>query len=495
MKKNRLISIVILYLLTVLLFFTAGCSGKTDDINVDNLNTETPNEIASDTPGKAPVNSPIYQSPFQTPSQASGKQTLTIAQWRDEIFGLEAAAKEFEKLHPGVEIIVQTSGGDLDKHILQLNTQLMAGGGPDIMEATGLRDIKKFESGYFADYYALMKSDPGFNEEDYYMNVFEGLAYRNKLFIFPTFFRYDIIGINNTIPEVLVNSYRQYDTITYRQMLDVYSGLPNNSGLYLDSNTDAILAINNSLMSFVDFENKTCNFNSDYFIELITDLKNTTNPQRAADGKLGEYKAVSLNLAEQEVYAQRYLFQTGDIVEFLFGAQIQIADSKLYPLFNPFAEKEVFTHFIPQTDDNSRIILRPFKSFYISEASKNKELAWEFIKFLTTPEANKDTKIYACPVHRELFKDRVPAKLTQYIDSWRNAAAFDESTGQVVERIMAQIERYNEMPMKYHAILSSEGGPAYVMLEETLLSFHNGILSAEQAASQLQNKMMLYLME
>jgi hypothetical protein len=374
----------------------------------------------------------------------------------------------------------------------------MAGSGSDIMEATGLRDIKIYESGYLADFYALMKSDPNFNEDDYYMNVFAGLAHQNKLFLFPGSFRYEVAGINSTVSAALTNSFTQCDTITYRQMLDIYRGLADNSGLYLSYYIDALTAINNNLMSFVDFDNKTCSFNSAYFIEFIKDLKSATNPQKVAAGELGRYRLEEYSRIEQKEYALQYLFMPADITLFLRDStQILTEDSKLHPVFYPYAEKEVFTHFVPITDDSNRLAFLPAQSFCINAASPNKELAWEFIKFMSTPECypGLGNKLLLFPVHKNFFKSHVSAKLTQYVDSRQNAAATDEETRQIVQRVMTLLEGYNEMPMKYQAFFSTGGGPAYDIMEETMVNFYNGVITAEQAASKLQDKISLYLME
>ncbi|MCL1975692.1 MAG: hypothetical protein FWG61_05985 [Firmicutes bacterium] len=51
------------------------------------------------------------------------------------------------------------------------------------------------------------------------------------------------------------------------------------------------------------------------------------------------------------------------------------------------------------------------------------------------------------------------------------------------------------MPMKYHAFFSTGGDSAYDMIEEIMVKYYQDILTAEQAASELQNKISLYLME
>jgi spermidine/putrescine-binding protein len=134
-----------------------------------------------------------------------------------------------------------------------------------------------------------------------------------------------------------------------------------------------------------------------------------------------------------------------------------------------------------------------YPSYHISEASQNKELAWEFLKFLTTPEATEKLLLTGMPVNRETFKTFSPSNIAWFINDYKNKGfTMDGEEADVVTQVMAKLEQYNELPMKCY----TSGGD----LDETFfmydcIAFLDGFLTAEQAASAMQNKVSLYLME
>jgi ABC-type glycerol-3-phosphate transport system substrate-binding protein len=319
-----------------------------------------------------------------------------------------------------------------------------------------------------------MQNDPAFNEDDYYMNVFEGMAYKGKLIVFPAYFSYSLIGVNNKFSAELVERFKQYNNISCRQLFDLYNSLDDKDGRYLCSNIDVITAVLDNLNAFVDFENKKCSFNTPEFIQFITDAKNVTPPQKKASGLLGMWAMRPLSRVDQEAFATQYLFAD--------------AGSTLYPVLMPYAEERAFTHYIPVAHDNGKLMLIPQKRLCISEASKNKELAWEFVKFLTTPAANENMLPISFPVHRGLFKESIPDNIAQFIKFEGNTIE-EGKEAEAVEQVMALLEVYNEMPMERQLELDNE------IARDTLTYFYNGELTAEQAATALQNKVSLYFME
>jgi len=449
-------------LFIVLLLFATACNGLNSNTHQDtptDTHSDAPNNTLNDTHGDAPLTG-----------------TLTISQCFD-FYYLEAAIERFKKIHPDVEIVLNKYDNDREKYKQQITTQLLAGVADDLLDATAFSDIDLAASGLLADFYPLMKNDPAFNEDDYYMNVFEAMAYKNKLIVFPACFIYLMIGVNNTFSSELTNKFRQYDKITFRELLDIYNSIEDKGNRSISKNIDALSATYNNFNAFVNLENKTCSFNTPKFIQFITDIKNGTNPQKIANGEIGfTYGFNYFSKADLEVYAKQYFF--ADV------------ESNKYQIFLPNAEEEILTHFIPLVSENGKANVIPIKRFCINEASKNKELAWEFVKYITTPEANERVFIPAFPVHKGLFKTFADAELTEYIDYFRREfITVDGETADVVVQVKAILEAYNIMPMDYQPYIEFEAIP------EVIRSFYAGVLTAEQAASELQNKMSLYLME
>jgi hypothetical protein len=285
-----------------------------------------------------------------------------------------------------------------------------------------------------------------------------------------------MIGVNNMFSDGLVKLYSSYETVSFRQLFDLFNIIEDKGGRYLCGNIDLISAISGNINDYIDLANKKCYFYTPEFIEFIIDAKNCTPPRKAADGELGWGYGPKIYRADQEQYAKQYFFAD--------------ATSDMYFVHFPYLEKEVFTHYIPLVNEQGKILQTIVRRYCINEASKHKELAWEFIKFLTTPEANENIYQTGFPVHRKLYKTAVSANIAEYVEDWRKIGyAINGDTEEIVEQVMAKLATYNEMPVENILMLHIE------IIVDLLTSFFNDIMTAEQVAAELQNKYSLILKE
>ena len=377
---------------------------------------------------------------------------------------------------PDVEIVLNKYDNDMERYMQEMEEQLASGAACDIMDATGITDGILSNMDPLADMYPMLRNDPGFNESEYYMNVLDGMAYYGKLAEFPTCFTYSLLGVHDSFSADLTERYRQYDRITYRELLDLYSSVPDKEGRYLSKNIDAITATNANINSFIDLNNKTCDFNNPRYIAMIADAKQATPPQKTENEELNLLFGKYMSKANQEACATEYLFDSALASDFL--------------VYFPLNEEEVFTHYIPEAGENGALTIVPVRRFCIAESSQNKELAWEFIKFLTTPEANMNVVQPAFPIHRELFKDYVTKEVVPQVELWRSEGYdIEEDIGIVTEQVLSRLSYFNEMPMEYQRYVLSIDD----LFMETLVPFYQGRFTAEEAAAELQAKVSEFL--
>jgi multiple sugar transport system substrate-binding protein len=399
------------------------------------------------------------------------KRILTIAVY-DDWYHLDTIIDRFTAIHPDVTVELTDYKGDEEKYKLQVTTQLLAGKAPDIMDAF-LSEEQYFDRGLLADILPLMQNDPAFNEDDYYMNIIKSTAYKGKLITFPITFYYRMIGVNNTFSQELVERYSGYETISFRQLFDIYNNLEDTGGRYLCWNIDPLTAVAENLNTFIDYENKKCYFDTPGFIEFINDAKNCTSPQKLTAGELGWVSGGKIDRADREHHATQFLFEN------VQSNMISVLDT------------EIFTHYIPLVNDKNELILMIGRRHCINGLSKNKELAWEFIKFLTTPQANEDFIQLSYSVNKEQFRTAIPPNIAFDVDEWRRKLGYDidGETDEIVEQVMAKLEVYNEMPGEYPLYL------CYDYMKEALTFFFKGSMTAEQVAEQLQRRVSLILSE
>jgi ABC-type glycerol-3-phosphate transport system substrate-binding protein len=257
-------------------------------------------------------------------------------------------------------------------------------------------------------------------------------------------------------------------------VFDLYNSLKNKDHYYISRSSDALTTVDRNINTFVDFENKKCYFSTPEFIEFIAAAKDATDPQKIADGEFGYTSGVGgYDEAYQNELALKYLFYDDSIS----------VEAYVWPDY----EKKKFTTHIPLTRANGSLIAEPLAAFLMSKASNNKELAWEFIKYCTTAEGPGYIQ-YAFPVHRQLFEAYVNANWQSSLGRLRRSLG-EVEPGETREQIMERLVAYNEMPMEFRIYLDLD------WIKEIMQSFYNGIMTAEQVASELQNKVSLYLME
>jgi ABC-type glycerol-3-phosphate transport system substrate-binding protein len=483
--KNKYLRLTLLAsLVLVLTLCITACAPEQNDLVTNDI-AQLPQNIATTPENQDTSNSTNEDSPAE--SSLSG--TLTISQ--ASRFQLNIAVERFATLHPDVEIVLNCYNSEWQRFNMQVSTELIAGVADDIISLGTLPLFDLADRGFVVDLLPLMQNDPDFNENDYFMHVINAFKYKGGLYAFPLDFVYALIGINTfNLDEVnsrnfeeIIERFGQYETINYRQMLDLYMELEGRNRLYVSFGANALNYIIRQLSNFINFENNTANFYNDEFIRTLNDWREVTDPLIIAGGEfpIGNVFA-GVRRAMQHELASRYLFAS-------------YATGLSYAIFFPQAEQELFTHFIPLATYDGEIIVDTGRAFFINSASNNIELAWEFLKFLAT-----DMYVYYfgfpswIPTNRDKFRNTISQSIERDVRLWAqeghlfDVGDIDELTESIYERVSV----FNEMPMQH----STEFWGAHsVILEEIITSFYHGVLTAEQAALELQNRISIFLME
>jgi ABC-type glycerol-3-phosphate transport system substrate-binding protein len=122
--------------------------------------------------------------------------------------------------------------------------------------------------------------------------------------------------------------------------------------------------------------------------------------------------------------------------------------------------------------------------------AENKQLAWEFIKFLSSMEANTDVFVPSLPVKKEVYDKILTESIGNYFDMMTEeglSPAGDPEEAKAAAK--AKLDSYAAMPMM------AQTSPYFEILQENLQLFADGAITAEQLAADLQNKISIALME
>lgn len=418
-----------------------------------------------------------------TNSQGSGVVTVSVV--TSNRF-LELAKEKYEAANPGVKIELKQSyeppqeeGGGMmaslpfgydpaavEKHVAIVNSELMNGNAADLIVVDALAYTKYADKKLLADLQAYMTKEKGFNEEDYYMNIFDALKYKDGLYaIAPNAIANIWFGNQDRIKDLTLDP----NSWTWAQFSEQLSELAKKGGdpvmQYLPPEYFANERISENIDKFMNWSEKKASFDSAEFIGLLNEIKSYydnkifVEPNKSGDTGMGRSIKRGETMNSKEAFINLKL--TG-FDSLSFGNTL-------------FANPQIF---MPPTEEGSK-----GNSFNVgmllgmNEKSKNKDQAWDFLKFLLSDEMQSEPELLGLPLNKKAAEAKISA-----LSEGENKLSpeFLEKA----KEIMPQLTRFGGIEPKIKDIV----------MEETAL-FFKGEKSAEDVAKALQNKITLYMEE
>jgi len=441
------------------------------------------------------------QSPFYG-------ETLTIAVMFDGLtLNFNTLARGYMQQNPGVTIEVinladfSLDAADLESARDRIGLELMAGTAPTLIDNFfaadfGLTTLVDYmhpaTARHFADWLPIIAADPYFNEDEWYMHVFEALTRDGRLLGFPI--AYDLragstyVLANATIPE-LVEEFRGRETITLTEMLEIHSRIAPtlDRPMYLESRFDVFTAVEQRIDDFFDFETGRVEFATPEFIDFITHAREITSPWRTPN--VGMFDPINFgDLGNRQVDAfesQNYLFRRTWTIDFHI---FSIADEDIpfvYPVF--------------LTNDHGEMLLRPYNTMLLNATATDtqKALAMDFLRFSMASNFALITRHPGVSLNASNI--RLNNSWTQYwasasftLPRWRDWQLTEGRYRTIDDIIIPNVEAAAQMPMR-----DGRYAPEVVreIIREAMHQFHDGLITAEQAANDLQNRIALVIME
>ena len=409
-------------------------------------------------------------------------ETLTIAV-RDSRWAIEPI-RRFAELYmtknPGVEI--EAIAFDIDPELAreQLRVQLMAGQSPNLMAAE-IVNLRSRE--FFVDWMPLIEAHPGLNDDEWFMDAIFALAEDSKLFYFPETISFYYISGNMNVPG-LSDVLESKQTVSINDMLKIYMDFGGPSTGLGMSFSD--LAIINSLwftQDFVDFDSGFVDFANPRFIYLLEEFSGAMKP--FPESVMNEM----MHLGDWRFLLAEY---------FMFNVEgFPPIDNLLYG-DSSFGNSMLFTN-----NCGELLVFSVQGTWALSSATTNiqRALAIDFLRF--TQDSTIDEVREIRDTAGAIFLGVVPL----------NRARFEHNLRRDMYRIVAGYEFRNHLIKPRHAardylidrIYYAMNLPMAVMpnvpmsivsfFNETLESLNLGLISPHEAATALQNRVVLEILE
>jgi len=433
--------------------------------------------------------SPVGQTPAVTESgkptaKKEGKTTIVISAFTDDGWVAQAKRK-YEALHSDVVIQIMpympsdstvVSTNDFTKFFMVLNTELLSGKGPDIIDISYQSPGNWVNKGLLVNLSELMAADPDFNQSQLFENIVEASKSNGNLYVMPLSFqlRSLLVGDGDAIQKAGVriddDSWTWNDFIAAAEKLMgekkykyAFGGAPAELLLSLQIRAD--------YKRWVDTAQRQAHFQSDAFIELLKQTKEMYDRQIAAPPE-------QLRGSEKP---KMYFMNAG---VFSFDSYLTVRSAypngKLYRM--PHAPEERKGVAFAATD-----------ALAITANSSVIEEAWDFIKFALSEEMQYTPEIPAQYANFPINK----IAYDRWMKDIRNAGkagSIELMNGSKVKVTDQDIQDFESLIAKASTLFADDDKVLNMIYEEAPAYFE-GQKSAEAVAKLIQNRVMTYLNE
>ena len=255
----------------------------------------------------------------------------------------------------------------------RFNNDLIAGKVPDIIVVDAEMNYDSYVAkDLFTDLYKIMDNDSSFNKADYLENIFKAYEMNGKLYsLVPSFYLSTFAAKDS-----LLGGIKNWNVAEFMDFVKNHQGLQIfDNDFNRDSFIQMMLLFSRD--SFIDSATGQCSFDSDEFKNLLEFAASLTT----------ENFWDTVNGSDQDSnfwqdYDNRYAEDRVLLATFQFW---DFADS-YRNLLNSQFKTDDFTFIGFPTDNGNGSSIQANYEYCISERSKNKEGAWEFLKTLRISE-------------------------------------------------------------------------------------------------------------
>lgn len=461
-KKGR----ILLALLVCMVCVFGGC-GKSDgntsqtqkEENLQSGGNEEQKDISSGEETDAQEKEVYVQSEM--------KGEISISCFVEQEF-LATAAEQFMDIYPDVTVKInvynETSGaGSVEDYQTYLNTKVMTGKAEDIIFNSFLPVMKYSEMGVFEDLSRYIALTPDLNDENYFMNVLQAAREESgEIYMIPYMAKFDVVGFSDVLLEEQPGMESRLQSAGFSERMDVAKELVQNTDknnaflIMLNEVTYADYLIEDAWNNFVDVGKKEANFNSEAYISFLKEVK-----------ELSESNAFD---ADVDFYNTEYYYAA-------------TCDYDVQAAFYELDEQSGLSYSMPLADSEGNVAINANYCLALNSASSNKDLAWEFMKYLLSEKVQSLPSIHGLAVNKNGFE----AAAERYYNFYAEGSSGSVDRTEYGGLLQSWMEQINDCDTVDSAL--------WTLIEEENGKFFEGKQTAEDTASVLQRKIEQYFNE
>ena len=405
------------------------------------------------------------------PSKMRGELTISCL-YQNEF--LERAASQFMKKYPNVKVDIHVNAEEdredaVENYLTYLNTRIMTGEAEDIFDNAFLPVEKYKAMGVFENLAPYIAADGDINEENYFMNVLEAdRDEKGAIYLLPYGARFKTVGFSDALLKECKGKDRELkklEKISFPKAMDMARGLADETEhprtfltqeseiAYMDNLVDSVLE------RFLDVEGKRADFTSGDYAALLESVKGLADH--------GYFQGdEEINFYEDEYY---------------FASTL---DFEIQNAFYNLARDGGVRRCLPLSNEAGVLSTSVNNCLMMNSRGKQKELAWEFLRYVLSAESESLPSVWALPVNRQGFKNAVSRYYKFYSKGNPDAGVKEKDYYDLLKKWMDQVGDCHTMDYTITMLMDGENR-----------EFFAGRQSAEATAEKIQKKMEQYFDE
>lgn len=426
-------------------------------------------------------------------SEVPQKTELTLACfWLD--YDLRSQIVRFNKTNADYRIVVKdyaeySSDGDPNAGLTKLNTEIISGNAPDLIANDMTMPLRQYAAkGLLEDLWPYIDKDPVYSRDALMTQPLEATQTDGKLYQLPLSFGVTTaIGIGKIVGG--------YETWTLADVNDALGKLSEGATVFSPEYTQSqmlLYCVAMNAKNFIDWQNGTCDFDSDAFRALLEFIK----PLPA-----------EFDWQSSEEYES-------DFSRMKNGRQLlsPTTIAGYDDLYYTFAVLDGDVRFIgfPREDGSSGNAFAFGTTLSITTTCKDKDAAWAFIRTTLSEEAQKEA--WRFPILKSVFDAKAKEAMTQeYLTDDDGKQVLDEngepipiSTGGMSYGNEPMIELYAVTQEQFDAVMALiDSTTSYIDFDQNVINiiteeaagYFSGGKSVEEASKHIQSRVSLYIQE
>ena len=398
------------------------------------------------------------------------KTELTLACFSLD-YNLRSQIVKFNQTSTDCRIVVRdyaeyADGEDYYAGLTVFNTEVLAGKIPDLIVGNMMLPIRQYAArGMLENLWPYLDADPGYSRDKLMTRPVEAAQVDGKLYQLPINF-----GITTAVG--LGRIVGDYTTWTLADVKNALSKLPEGAMVFNQYYTQSemlMYCVAMNAKDFMDWQNGTCNFDSDEFRALLEFVKPL--PAEFSWQSDGEYES--------------------DFTRMKSGKQL------LYPMnlndfdniYYTFAALDHDIRFVgfPREDGSSGSAFTASVTLCITTACKDKAGAWAFIRSTLSEEYQKN--LWNFPILRSAFDAMAGKAMTQEYQTDANGSQVLDENGDPIPISSGGMSYGDEPMIELYAVTQEQYDTVMELIESTtnFLDYDQSVLSiiTEEAAGYL----------